>query len=74
MLNTVIVIRQCLSGLLIISYQKKYTKIWERINNLIGKEFDKEPVYGDGDKIHKDKNKIKNEISHQIKKTGKSLN
>ena len=74
MLNTVIVIRQCLSGLLIISYQKKYTKIWERINNLIGKEFDKELVYGDSDKIHKDKNKIKNEISHQIKKTVKSLN
>ena len=26
---------------------KRYTKIWERINNLIGKDFDSEPVYGD---------------------------
>ena len=29
---------------------KKYTKIWGRINGLIGKEFDSEPVYDDNDK------------------------
>ena len=29
---------------------KQYIKIWERINNLIGKEFDGEPVYDDSDK------------------------
>ena len=69
MLNTLIVTRQCPSGLLIISYQKKYTKICERINNLIGKEFDRETVYGDSDKYIKT-----NKIFHQIKKTGKSLN
>ena len=33
----------------------KYTKIWERINNLIGKEFDSEPVYADSDKYIKTK-------------------
>ena len=26
---------------------KKYTEIWEKINSLIGKKFDSEPVYGD---------------------------
>ena len=26
---------------------KKYTEIWEKISNLIGKKFDSEPVYGD---------------------------
>ena len=26
---------------------KRYIKIWERVNNLIGKEFDSEPVYDD---------------------------
>ena len=29
---------------------KRYIKIWERINNLTGKEFDSDPVYGDNDK------------------------
>ena len=29
---------------------KRYIKIWERVNNLIGKEFDSEPVYDDNDK------------------------
>ena len=28
----------------------KYSKIWERIRNLIGKDFYSEPVYGDSDK------------------------
>ena len=36
---------------------KRYIKIWERINNLIGKEFDSEPVHG-----HRDKHKNKNEV------------
>ena len=26
---------------------KKYTKIWEKISNLLSVEFDSEPVYGD---------------------------
>ena len=26
---------------------KKYIEIWEKINGLIGKKFDSEPVYGD---------------------------
>ena len=26
---------------------KEYTKVWEKIRDLIGKEFDAEPVYGD---------------------------
>ena len=34
---------------------KRYIKIWERINNLIGKEFDSEPVYGHHDKYIKTK-------------------
>ena len=29
---------------------KKYTKIWERVSNLININFDSEPVYGDNDK------------------------
>ena len=74
MLNTLIVIRQCPSGLLIISYQKQYTEICERINNLIGKEFDKETVHGDSDKYIKTKIKSKIKFFYQIKKTGKSLN
>ena len=28
---------------------KKYTKMWERVNNLLSKEFDSEPVSGDND-------------------------
>ena len=34
---------------------KKYTKLWEIINSLIGKEFDSEPVYGDDEKYIKTK-------------------
>ena len=34
---------------------KTYTKIWERISDLIEKEFDNEPVYGDSDKYIKAK-------------------
>ena len=37
---------------------ERYVKIWKRINNLIGKEFDSEPVYGDSDKYKKTKIKI----------------
>ena len=52
MLNTSIVIKQCLSRLMII---KKYIKIWEKISNLLNIEFDSEPVYGDNDKYTKTK-------------------
>ena len=34
---------------------KMYITIWERSNNLICKEFDSEPVYGDNDKYTKTK-------------------
>ena len=34
---------------------KKYTKIWERVSNLINIKFDSEPVYGDNDKYIKTK-------------------
>ena len=37
---------------------KKFSKIWERINNLMNIEFDSEPVYGDNDEYIK--TKIKN--------------
>ena len=29
---------------------ENYNKIWEKISNLLNKEFDSEPVYGDNDK------------------------
>ena len=34
---------------------KKYTKIWGRVSNLIGKEFNSEPVYGHSDQYIKRK-------------------
>ena len=34
---------------------KNYTKIWERVNNLLSTEFDSEPIYGDNDKYIKTK-------------------
>ena len=34
---------------------KKYSKIWEKISNLMNIEFDSEPVYGDNDKYLKTK-------------------
>ena len=37
---------------------KKYNKIWEKISNLMNKEFDSEPVYGDDDKYIKIKLKM----------------
>ena len=35
---------------------KKYTKVWKKISDLVGKEFDCKPVYGD--KYIKKKNKV----------------
>ena len=29
---------------------KRYIKIWQGINNLIGRKFNSKPVYGDNDK------------------------
>ena len=37
---------------------KKYSKIWEKISNLMNKEFDSEPVCGDNDKYIKTKIKM----------------
>ena len=34
---------------------KKYTKIWGRIDNLIDKQFNSEPVYGENEKYIKTK-------------------
>ena len=53
---------------------KRYIKIWERINNLIGKEFDSEHVYCDSDKQIKKKiktygDKVNNNF--QVKKVPK---
>ena len=55
MLNTLIVIRQCLLRLMIISYQKSTTKYGKIISNLLDIKFYSQPVYDDGD-IYKDKN------------------
>ena len=54
MLNTLIVIRQCLLKLLIKAI-KKYTKILERVSSLMNTELDSKPVYGDNDKYVKTK-------------------
>ena len=37
---------------------KKYSKIWEKVNNLMDIKFDSELVYGDNDKYIKTKTKI----------------
>ena len=37
---------------------KKYSKIWERVSNLLSIKFDSEPVYGDNDKYIKTKIKL----------------
>ena len=58
MLNTLIVIRQCLSKVGDNKLLKKYNKIWEKISNLINIEFDSEPVYSDNDKYIKTKIKM----------------
>ena len=41
-----------------ITLLKKYTKIWEKIGNLMNIEFDSEPVSGDNDKYIKTKRKM----------------
>ena len=43
---------------------KKYTKIWERVSNLLSIKFDREPVCGDNDKY----------IKTQIKLYGAKIN
>ena len=35
---------------------KEYTKVWEKIRDLVGKNFDSGPIYGD--KYIKNKNKV----------------
>ena len=37
---------------------KEYTKIWEKVSNLMNIKFDSEPVYGDNDKYIKTKMKL----------------
>ena len=43
---------------------KKYTIIWNKISNLVGKELDSEPICGDNDKY----------IKTEIKMYGDKLN
>ena len=43
---------------------KKYTKIWERVSNLMDKKFDSEPVYSDNNKY----------IKRKIKSYGDKIN
>ena len=52
MLNVLIIRKQCL---LVVTDNKGYIKIWEKVNNLMNIEFDSEPVYGDNDKYIKTK-------------------
>ena len=58
MLNTLIVIRQCLFKFNDNKILKKYNKIWEKIGNLLNISFDSQPVYDDGDKYIKTKIKM----------------
>ena len=51
-LNTLIVIRQCLLRLLLKSYYKIILSYGEN-SSLIGNQFDSEPVYDDNDKYIK---------------------
>ena len=37
---------------------KKYTKIWEKVNNLMNIKFDSGPIYGDNDKYIESKIKL----------------
>ena len=37
---------------------KEYTKIWEKVSNLMNIKFDSEPVYGDNEKYMKTKIKL----------------
>ena len=37
---------------------RKYSRIWERVSNLLSIKFDSEPVYGDNDKYIKTKIKL----------------
>ena len=41
-----------------VSDNKKYTKIWERVSNLMNTKFDSKPVYGDNDKYIETKIKV----------------
>ena len=50
MLNTLIVVRQCLFKVSDNKLLKKYNKIWEKVGNLLNIEFYSEPVYDDVDK------------------------
>ena len=70
MLNTLIVIKQCLLRLVITNF-KKCTKIWERFSNLRNVKFDSEPVYGDNDKHIKTKKSYGDKINTNFQ--GKKL-
>ena len=63
MLNALIVIIPCLLKATDKKLLKEYTKIWERVGNLMNIEFHSEPVYGENDwyiktKINSNRNKV----------------
>ena len=58
MLNTLIVIKQCLLRLVITNCLKTYTKVWGKISSLMNIKFDSESVYGHNDKYIKTKIKL----------------
>ena len=55
MLNTLIIIKQCLLRSVIKKLLKKYVKVWKKICSLMNKKCDNEPIYGDSDKYIKTK-------------------
>ena len=58
MLNALIVVRQCLSRLLMKNCLKSTPKYRKKVSSLMNKEFDSEPVYGDNVKYIKTKIKL----------------
>ena len=53
---------------------KKYTKIWERVSNLMDIKFDSESVYGDNDRYIKTKIKMyEDRVNFQVKKCLKRM-
>ena len=58
MLETLKVIQQCLSRLMIANCQKSTIKYGEKVEKLLKINFNSEPIYGDNDKYIKTKIKI----------------
>ena len=52
---------------------KRYTKICEKISNLMNIKFDSKPVYGDNDKYIKTKKMYEDRVNTKGKKVPKKL-